>query len=89
MTIGDRIPATRRLEKNQEKQPPERPAPGRAQHTSALPRTPTPTGTDQRTVTNTGDCVRRAAATAFDTSLPAAFPDRPVVISQWPGRAVA
>ena len=70
MTIGDRIPATRRPEK---KQPPERPAPGRAQHTSAIPQTPTPTGTNQRAKTNTGDCVRHAAATAFDTSLPTAF----------------
>jgi len=48
MTIGDRIPATRRPG---EKQPPEQPTPNRVQHTPDTPEHPTPTGMDQRAET--------------------------------------
>jgi len=45
MTIGDRIPATRRPAA---KHPAEWATPGRPQHTPTTPETPTPTGADQR-----------------------------------------
>ena len=72
MTIGDRVPATRRPG---EKHPPERPTPGPAQRTPATPENRHQEEPTRVAKAVTGDCVTHAPASALN------LPDCPPVIT--------